>query len=44
MLTDPVGTLWLNILFVIVVPFILYIWCCPPQEEKQNGDHVDQAE
>ncbi len=44
MLTDPVGILWLNILFVIVVPFILYLWCCPPQDQPSNGDHIDPTE
>jgi hypothetical protein len=40
MLSDPVGTVWLNILFVIIIPMILYIGCCAPQREKDgNGAH-----
>jgi hypothetical protein len=43
MLSDPVGTLWLNILFVIIIPMILYIGCCAPQHEK-DGNGTSQSD
>jgi hypothetical protein len=36
MLSDPVGTVWLNILFVIIIPMILYIGCCAPQDDRER--------
>jgi hypothetical protein len=43
MLSDPLGTVWLNILFVIIIPVILYIGCCAPRRE-QDDTRLDKLE
>ena len=43
MLSDPLGTVWLNILFVIIIPMILYIGCCAPQH-KEDSTGIDKSE
>lgn len=42
MFTDPVGVVWLNILFVIIIPMILYFGCYAAQHQT-NGNGIDKS-